>query len=122
MTVILLILLSCTESPATGETISERGRWRLALEDTQYDQGVTDIHLWIEDAQSGEPGLQLDVLARATMEGMDHGSDTVTLEEEGEGLYTGELSFSMAGIWSITGYVTEEEDTEAYTLSVEVLP
>ncbi len=118
-----LLLLSCLgASPVVGETASEGETWWVALEQTRYDQGDAELILWVSALADGHAAPGLAVMLRGDMPGMGHSGEVVHLDDQGDGSYVGLQRFHMPGLWTITGYVGDEEGLEAYTLTVEVSP
>ena len=105
-----------------GEGATDGGSWWLSLEQTAFDQGEAEVALLVQTAGEGEPAPGLDVLARPDMDAMGHEASVVQLADEGEGRYAGALSFTMSGLWTITGYVSDGALVESYALVVEVRP
>jgi hypothetical protein len=119
----MLLLLACaTPSPLVGDTLTEAGSWRLFLGSTTYDQGsnILELSAFLVEEEAAVPDL--DIFLRPDMPEMAHSLDLVDFVEREPGLYTAELLFDMAGLWTLTGYASLLEQTEAFTFVVEVTP
>lgn len=59
-----------------------------------------------------KPSTGLDVKASFEMEKMDHGSIAVSLKEQGEGIYGGEVMLPMEGDWQALLTISNGSDTK----------
>ena len=119
----LALLLACaTPSPLIGDTLSEAGSWRLLLGSTRYDQGRNILEVSAFLVEEDTPVSGLEIFLRPDMPEMTHSLDLVDFVEGEPGIYTTELLFDMAGLWTLTGYAANELQSESFTFVVEVTP
>lgn len=118
---LLTLVIACASpAPVVGDTLTEGGTWRLTLDTTDYDAGAASPTLTAMEATTGDDAAGLHIYARPDMPDMDHTLDVVDFVEDAPGRYHADLTFDMAGMWSLTGYASDAERTESFTFVVEV--
>jgi hypothetical protein len=112
-------LAACAAAgPVTsGET--DGASWIVAIERATWPAGEGTLGLAVTTAD-GAPGEALDVLLITGMGDMTHAPDTEWCEEEAPGAYTCPVRFTMPGLWSVEGTVSDGGDAEAFHLAVAV--
>lgn len=88
---------------------------------SNYTVELADTPVFIPDAASKvsfkiaedeKPSTGLEVKASFEMEKMDHGSIAVSLKEQGEGIYGGEVMLPMEGDWQALLTISNGSDTK----------
>jgi len=103
-------------------TTTDSGVWSIEIAATEYPTGPNEILLSITD-EFGQLGVGGELVADVTMPAMGHGStEVVTVAEVGDGDYTVNAEFQMAGAWAVVGTVSDGEVVEdPFELAIEVL-
>jgi hypothetical protein len=121
--VLLLALAACSSpTPLVGDVTSDGGTWGLALAETSYDRGAAELRVTVTPIDPDAAVERLTLFLQADMEGMGHAGQLVDLYEADTGAYAGAVTFDMAGIWTLAGYVGDDAGVEGFAFVVEVRP
>ena len=118
---VALSLAGCTPTDPYVAT-TDSGVWSLEIEATEYPTGPNEIVLSITD-EFGQTAVGLELAADVTMPAMGHGStEEVVVAEVGDGDYTVDAEFQMAGAWAVIGTISDGEVVDdPFELPIEVL-